>query len=226
MVDRIGFAHPPTVASATAGPDTWRSIVAAVCGRRSWKTWRRPASVRTVSAACRRRTRWAISRDVAEGERVHARHGRVVEQPQQPPVGDGEDRARARPGRGRRDEPHVLALVERVEQLRAEREPQRRDQPVALARAAAGAPAAGGRGAARSCAVLRGRADQVVGGVDLRHPQLGLLPRAAIRMPALRRLAVGGGDVLLAAFRGALRARRRGPSGHSDAERWGRHCAV
>ena len=106
---RIGCAHPPTVASADGRSSTWRSIVAAVCGRRSWKTWRRPASVRTVSAACLRRTRVRDLGDVAERQRVHARHGRVVEQPQQPALGDGEDRARAGPGRGRRDQPHVLA---------------------------------------------------------------------------------------------------------------------
>ena len=35
--------------------------------------------------------------DVAEREAVHAGDGRVVEQPQQPAVGDGEDGARAKP---------------------------------------------------------------------------------------------------------------------------------
>ena len=63
--------------------------------------------------------------DVAEAQRAHAMRRRVVEQPQQPPVGDREQRLRARPRRGGRDQRDVLVALERREQLAPERAAQR-----------------------------------------------------------------------------------------------------
>jgi hypothetical protein len=127
--------------------------------------------------------------DVAERQRAHAGHGRVVEQPQQPPVGDGEDGARTGPGRRRADEPDRLVGVERVEQLG----PQRAAHRVGEAAVARWGRAVG---------LLLAGPQEVVGDVDLGHPPLGLLPTPAVGVPALGQLAVGGGQLARGGARG------------------------
>jgi hypothetical protein len=129
-------------------------------------------------------------RDRAVAQRAHAVGRRVVQQPEQPPVGHGEQRARARPRRGRRDERDVLVVLEGDEQLAPERAAQRLGQP------RAGGPLPRHRHA-RDGVLRRGRlalprpgAQHVVGGVDLRHARRGGRAAAAVGVPALRQAPV------------------------------------
>jgi hypothetical protein len=133
--------------------------------------------------------------DRAVAQRAHPVRRRVVEQPQQPPIRDGEQRSRARPRRGRRDERHVLGLLERDQKLAPERAAQRLRQPHARRRPA--------RGDARHRVLRRGRlalpvprAQEVVGGVDLGHARRGRRAAAAVGMPALGEAPVGRGRFL------------------------------
>ena len=91
-----------------------------------------------------------------------------------------------------RDEPDVLVGLEHAEQLVAERAADRRREP------GAGPPAGAGRAAAGVAALggpVRG-AQQVVRGVDLRHPALRLAPAAAVGMPFLGQPPVRRRDLL------------------------------
>ena len=107
--------------------------------------------------------------DVAEAQRAHAMRRRVVEQPQQSTVGHGEQRLRARPRRGGRDERDVLVALERREQLAPERAPRSAEShapaagratpgaPVASASPATGAPPSGPRARRPSARRAAGR---------------------------------------------------------------------
>ncbi len=151
------------------GPELAEGEAAAVAG----------ADAERRDAAARSPQRVLGRLDGGEAERLDAAVDGVVEQPEQAPVAGREQRLRARPRRRRRDEPDVLARLEDAEQLVAEGAADRGREPGAAAAGRLRRPHACGRGLLVALHPLR-RAQQVVGGVDLRHPPLRA---AAVGMP-------------------------------------------